>query len=232
MKLYIQKARGSFTNSLFEAKQVNGQGKAKFSVASIITPETRAFAGDANPDSPAGQAKGYKWGDVKTEASKAIAEVAQAKWGEAQVDGVGADGKPAKVPAFMAILQQLKATNRLPLHDGAEKASTPGYAGNLFMNSSNEIRPAVRNRNGAQLEAKDGVIYSGCYIDVVVDIWAQDNQFGKRVNASLLAVTFNSDGERLAGGATAADDDYAAIPQETQAAAAATGAGAGSLFGA
>jgi hypothetical protein len=216
MKLYLQKARGSFTASLFEPKQVNNQGKAKYSVASIITPETRAFAGDANPDSPAGQAKGYKWGDVKTEMSKAIMDAANGKWGAKALDQV----------------TQLKAQNRLPLHDGAEKATTPGYAGNLYMNSGNELRPHVRNRNGSTLEAKDGVIYPGCYIDVVVDIWAQDNIHGKRVNASLLSVTFNSDGERLAGGATSTDDDYAAIPQETQAAAAATGAGAGSLFGA
>jgi len=214
MKFYIKGARLSYVQSLFEAKVVNNQGKPKFSVASIIEPATQGFAGDANPDAPAGQAKGYRYGDFKAELSKAILAVATEKWG-------------AKA---MEVLLLLKAQNRLPLHDGSEKGATPGYAGNLYMNASNEIRPMVRNKNGAQLQASDGVIYSGSYGDVVVDIWPQDNQFGKRVNASLMAVTFNRDGDRLAGGVAATDDDYAAIPETTQATAAATGAGAGALF--
>jgi hypothetical protein len=214
MKLYLKGARLAFTASLFEAKQVQGQGKAKFSVASIIEPTTLAYAGEMNPDSAAGKAAGLKWGPIKEALNKAIGDVGTAKWG----------AKTAEV------LPQLKAQDRLPIHDGATKPTTPGFAGNLYMNSANDIRPIIRHKNGAQLEASDGVIYPGCYADVVVDVWAQDNQFGKRVNASLLSVTFSHDGERLAGGSTASAEDYAEIPAEAQAAAVATGAGAAGLF--
>jgi len=231
MKLYIKGARASFAQSLFEARPPkDGKGKAKYGLTGILEKTTTAFAGDANPEGPAGQAKGYKFGDLKQEVSKAIIEVAKAKWGEAATDSVDAAGNKTQIPAFMSVLGLLKAQNRLPLHDGAEKANYPGYLGNLYMNASNEIRPVTRHKNGAQLEAKDGVIYSGAYVDMVVDIWAQDNQFGRRVNASLLAVTFSHDGERLAGGASATDDDYAAIPQEAQVKAAVSGGGAASLF--
>lgn len=219
MKLYLKGARLAYTPTLFEPKivksaQNEASSKAKFSVASIIEAATRAYAGEKNPDSAGGIAEKLQWGDAKAAFSAAIVAVATEKWG-------------AKA---MEVVQTLKAQNRLPLHDGAEKALTPGFAGNLYMNSSSDLRPVVRNRNGAALQASDGVIYPGCYADVCVDIWPQDNQFGKRVNATLLAVTFNHDGERLAGGAVASEEDYAAIPAETQAAAAASGKGAANLF--
>lgn len=216
MKFYIKGARLSYTKTLFTAERAKGQtdGTPKFSVACIIEPGTLGFAGDANPESPSGQAKGYKYGDFKNELSKAIVEAANGKWG-------------AKA---MEVLGQLKAQNRLPLHDGAEKGSTPGYAGNFYLNASNEIRPQVRHKNGAQLQQSDGVIYSGCYADVVVDIWAMDNQWGKRVNASLLGVVFDRDGEKLAGGSTASEDDFAPPAKSEVAAAAASGSGAAGLF--
>lgn len=214
MKLYVKGARGSYTSTLFEPKAAKGSTKLKYSVSAIIEPETMAFAGDAHPDSALGQSKGYKWMPFKQAAGIAITDAATGRW----KDKAG------------EVLALLKAQNRILLRDGAEKSTTPGYAGNMFFNASNEVRPQVRNKNGSPLEAKDGVIYSGAYIDLAVDVWAQDNEHGKRINASLLSVVFDKDGERLAGSTQATDDDYAAIPEKAQAQAAATGGGAGSLF--
>ena len=36
----------------------------------------------------------------------------------------------------------------------------------------------------------DNLIYSGCYVNGKVDIWGQDNKYGKRVNAKLIAVQY------------------------------------------
>ncbi len=47
------------------------------------------------------------------------------------------------------------------------------------------------------LTAEDDTIYSGCYLDVTIRLWAQDNKWGKRVNCALRAVKFNCDGEPL-----------------------------------
>jgi len=214
MKLYLKGARLSFPH-VFEAKAGPNGGKAKFSIASIIEKTTLAFAGEAKPDSATGKAAGYQWDKPTLAFSKAIMAVATEKWG-------------AKAGE---IVQQLKAQNRLPLHDGNEKPATPGYAGSFFCNASSDIAPGVRHKQtGAQLKASDGVIYAGCYGDVIIDVWAQDNQFGKRVNASLLGVEFSHDGERLAGGAVASEDDYAAIPEGAQKEAAKSGDGAASIF--
>lgn len=132
------------------------------------------------------------------EIQKAITEAATAKWG-------------TKAPE---VLKQLKAADRLPVHDGDGKSDYEGYAGNLFVNASNKIRPLVIDGSRAPLTASDGKPYSGCYVNAIVELWAQDNQFGKRVNASLLGVQFVRDGERLAGGTVAAADDFEAIPEK------------------
>jgi len=212
MKLYLKNARLNFTASLFEPKTgPNGQGKAKFGVVSLIDGKTRAFLGDMNPDSENGRAANLQWGDPKEAITAAVIAAAKAKW-------------PAN---YQDVIKQLKAADRLPVHDGDAKADKPGYEGTLFINGSNEVRPQVTNSStGAQLEAKDGVIYSGCRAYVTLDIWPQDNQYGKRVNASLLMVSFLGDDERISGGATATADDYAAIPDTPSK----SKAGAASLF--
>ena len=113
------------------------------------------------------------------------------------------------------MLKMLKAGDRLPVHSGDAKATSAGYAGNLYLNAGNKIRPLVLDSNRAPLTISDGKPYSGCYVNVIVEIWAQDNKHGKRVNASLLAVQFVRDGERLAGGSVASADDFQEIPGAT-----------------
>jgi len=128
------------------------------------------------------------------------------------------------------VLKQLQAGDKLCLHDGDAKSDYDGYSGHFFINASNKIRPLVIGPDRAPLTASDGKPYSGCYVNAIVEIWPQDNQFGKRVNASLLGVQFIRDGERLAGGGVAAADDFEAIPAAEGEKAAATGGGAASLF--
>jgi hypothetical protein len=47
--------------------------------------------------------------------------------------------------------------------------------------------------------------YGGCYANVVVQIWVQDNDYGKAIRCKLLAVQFAGDGEPLGGTATKPD---------------------------
>lgn len=50
-------------------------------------------------------------------------------------------------------------------------------------------------------------IYPGCVINILIRPWAQDNEYGKKVNANLVAVQFVKDGTRI--GEAAIDDDDA-----------------------
>ena len=144
----------------------------------------------------------------------AMLAAAESKW-----PGKGAD-----------MLKQLQAADRLCLHDGDAKADFPGYKGNFYINASNALRPLVVGPDRQPLVAADGKPFSGSYGNVMIEFWAQDNKFGKRVNASLLGAQHIKDGERLSGGGVASADDFDAIPQAAAEAAATTGQGAASLF--
>lgn len=124
-------------------------------------------------------------------------KVAQEKW------------KDKATEVFLA----LKAGDKLCLHDGDSKPQYEGYKGNLFVNASSKVKPLVIDGNKSPLQADSGKPYSGCYVNAVIELWAQDNKFGKRINASLLGVQFLRDGQRLSGGGVASADDFQAIPE-------------------
>lgn len=131
----------------------------------------------------------------KSEVDKVIAaiqQVAQEKWNAKAGD----------------VLKTLKAKGDLCLHDGATKAEYDGFEGNVYVSAANKARPSVVDVNKAPLTQSDGRPYSGCYVNASIDIWAQDNQYGKRINAKLLAVQFSRDGAAFSGGEGYTDDDF------------------------
>jgi hypothetical protein len=103
----------------------------------------------------------------------------------------------------------LEKTNKLALHDGDTK-TYDGYAGNLFVQaaSAEDKRPTVLNKDRTPLTAKDGVIYAGCYVNASIDLWAQDNGFGKRINAQLRGIQFLRDGDSFSAGRPADADEF------------------------
>lgn len=109
---------------------------------------------------------------------------------------------------------QLKAGDKVALHDGAAKSLDGLY----YLNASNETRPTVLDKDAkTYLTRETGKPYAGCYVDAVIEIWAQDNDFGKRINASLMGVMFRRDGEPLAGGRVASTDDFVPIADDAKA---------------
>lgn len=122
----------------------------------------------------------------------AIAQTAKDKWG-AKAD---------------ALLKQIRATDKAALHDGDLKSSYEGFAGNLYVSARNPVRPTVLNADKTPLVESDGKPYAGCYVNAVVELWAQDNNYGKRVNATLMGVQFVRDGDAFAGGGVASDSDF------------------------
>lgn len=125
------------------------------------------------------------------ELEKAFEEVAKSKWG-AKADG---------------ILKQLKAGDKLAMHDGDAKTQYDGFEGNLYVSARSPTRPLVINRDKSVLAAQDGVVYSGCYVNAKIELWAQDNKFGKRINAQLVVVQFAKDGDAFTGARAATESD-------------------------
>ena len=90
------------------------------------------------------------------------------------------------------------------LRDGSEKPAYDGFQGHVFVSANNKKRPTVIDRDRSPLVAQDGKPYGGCFVNASVEIWAQDNKYGKALNASLLGVQFVRDGDSF-GGSRVAD---------------------------
>lgn len=123
--------------------------------------------------------------------NQAIEQVAKDKWG-------------AKAEA---VLKQMRAQDKVALHDGDLKSAYDGFPGNLYVSARSSTRPLVIDRDKSPLAEADGKPYAGCYVNASVELWAQDNNYGKRVNASLRGVQFLNDGDAFAGGGGAANED-------------------------
>jgi hypothetical protein len=116
--------------------------------------------------------------------------------------------------------------DKLCLRDGDEE-EWAGYAGNMYLSVSRSLnvkpdengvakapkRPysvvgprKVKDDNGELRfpEAQPGdpyAPYSGCYVNLIVRFWAQDDvDYGKRINASIEGVQFARHGEAFGGG--------------------------------
>lgn len=123
----------------------------------------------------------------ETAVKEAIEEGIKTKWG---------GKKPAKL--------------KLPLRDGdEERPEDPVYAGHYFVNASSNNAPGVLDEKGVALTASNGgpeKVYSGCFVRVSVSIYPFDAQGTKGVAVGLNNIKKISDGEKLAGRASAESD--------------------------
>lgn len=113
----------------------------------------------------------------------------------------------------------IEKADKLALHDGDTKAYD-GYAGNLFMSpSANEDSPPnIFDSNKRPLTKKDGRPYGGCYVNASIELWAQDNGFGKRINAQLRGIQFLRDGDAFSAGRPADSDEFEDVSEGADAA--------------
>ncbi|MBE0469618.1 MAG: DUF2815 family protein [Methyloprofundus sp.] len=99
------------------------------------------------------------------------------------------------------------SADKLCLKDGDEIAYD-GYDGCWSLKASNNKRPMVIDRDKSPLTEDDDKLYAGCYVNAVIELWAQNNGFGKRINANLLGVQFVKDGTPFSDSVTASVDDF------------------------
>lgn len=106
-----------------------------------------------------------------------------------------------------ATLKAIKVADKTFLHDGDAKPEWEGFEGNLYVAASNKVRPTVFDGLRNPLTEADGVVYSGCMVNVNFEPWAQDNDYGKRINGTLRGLQFAGDNDAFSGGGTPADAD-------------------------
>lgn len=188
LRLQIRDARLAFPN-------LSKPGKFGYGARLIIPPDhtqtlnigSRAFLADLGVKVPADpKAK------VKTiPLLKAVAiATAKKKWSEKAV----------------SIVNAMEAQDRLFFHNGNTKAELDGFEGNYFIacGSKGPVTMFLQDRS----EATEKEVYSGCYVNALIDTWNQEHaEGGKRVNASVYGVQKVRDGDAFAAGGTPADAD-------------------------
>lgn len=188
MKLKIVGARLAFPK-LFTPEAFQGEGAECYSCALIVpTKNFKAFVGEVGPD-----------GKIHYHTKQIALDVA--------VDQVGKEKWKDKWPAIKKTTEQRDSNC---LHNGDLKADLAGYAGNYYINcrAQSDQRPSIRDTNGTPLTERDGRIYGGCYVVALIEMWAMDNQFGKKVNAQVRGVQFLRTGDAFGAGAPAQDDEF------------------------
>lgn len=86
-------------------------------------------------------------------------------------------------------------SDKVAYKDGASK-DYDGYGDDVMFVSAKSKKPVqVVDRDLSPLNEKSGKPYAGCYVNATVRFWWQDNQYGKRLNATIRAVQFWGDGD-------------------------------------
>lgn len=138
----------------------------------------------------------------------AVKAAAKEKWNE-KADGV---------------LAVLKKDNKIAWVEAPylNKNGDPwdGFEGNFYLSTRNggdtPTKPSAFAADNTPAGADSGIIYNGCYVDASVDIYPQDNAYGRRVNCSLRGVRFAGPGESFGGGAPASADEFGAPTESAE----------------
>lgn len=187
----LSNARLSFP-ALFTPEQYEGKGPFNYKASFLLEEEQPVHVQQAD--------KSWK----KTTMKAVIAQVAADQW-------------KAKSPAVLKTIEG--QSQKFCWLDGSTKAYD-GYEGNFVLTANRgeaKGRPLVVDLDKSPLAESDGKPYAGCFVNGTVEIWAQDNGFGKGIRATLRGVQFLRDGDSFSAGAPLDDDDFESIdaPEET-----------------
>lgn len=80
-----------------------------------------------------------------------------------------------------------------------------GYAGMMAIKGNTKKRPVLVDREKNPI-ADDGTLYAGCYVNVSLEIYGLDNQYGKRVSCQLNGIQFLKDGDAFGATNDSMDD--------------------------
>jgi hypothetical protein len=141
----------------------------------------------------------------------AMKDVAKAKWkddAEAVLAMLTEEGKVA----FEKKPYRSKKTGKI--YEGFEGKYNLGAR-----TSVNKPKPTCFDEYGKELATKPQIeqkLHSGCLVHAKVEMWAQDNSYGRRINCSLLGVMYAGEGDRFGGGSgPASKDDFADMTKAT-----------------
>lgn len=169
--ILIKNVRIRFAD-IFEPKLQRGAKEPKFGLKAIIEPDSENMA----------------------VIEAAMSKVAREKWGEKAKTIEASFVRTGKKPDVCFVKEPYKNGDGEAYH---------GFEGMFYLSASakqNE-RPKVFDLNPKiELTKSDGKPYDGCYANVSLEIWPQDNDFGKAIRARIRGVQFVKHGDGFGAG--------------------------------
>lgn len=102
------------------------------------------------------------------------------------------------------------------VNDEGEEVIRDGYEGMVYVNAkaTPDYPPQLVDRHRRQVQRDDAeeVFYAGCYVNAVLEPYAYNKAGNQGVSWGLLAIQFDSDGERFGGTGIDVDDYFDDIP--------------------
>lgn len=112
----------------------------------------------------------------------AMIAACEAKWGKGKIPKLKSDRKALK--------------------DGDE-FDYDGYEGMQVVVAKDDRPPVLIDRDRSALNEASCMtehkLYSGCYVNALINFWVYDNKFGKGCSANLRVVQFSENGEEFSG---------------------------------
>jgi hypothetical protein len=91
-----------------------------------------------------------------------------------------------------------------------------GFEGMHYLSTRNaKTQPSVYDQYREKLTTKGEIerqAHSGAIVDASLEVWLQDNKWGRRINCSLRGIMLTGEGENLGGGSSAASADEFSAP--------------------
>jgi len=144
-------------------------------------------------------------------------EMAQQKWNEHAA----------------TVMQMIQSDRKLRCYGpGTEKIDKKtfkpysGYDGMYFISASRENAPQMIRADGSAVDAANIMeyqanarkIYGGCYVNVALRPWIQENSFGRGIRCDMVAIQFAKDGEAFGEGSVDASNMFGAVASPAPAA--------------
>lgn len=129
---------------------------------------------------------------------------------DAAIEAAAKDKWEAKAASM---LTKLRSEGRVCLHkDSRTNASGEvydGYEDMFWVGANSKVKPLTLDSNKEPLTEQDGKLYSGCFVNAVIDVFAHFHpKGGNRVLAQLKGVQFVGHGDAFGGGAPASADEF------------------------
>jgi hypothetical protein len=186
-KIKLNNVRIAFCQSIWPgaAEEYQNNGVPRHSATFLV-----------GEDSKASIDGGKTWKPANDAIEAAILAAAKEKWtkpGQAEKQVVAVRGN----------------SNKFCYTDGDLK-EYDGFEGKMALaahRKASDGAPTIIDRDKTPLKQTDARPYAGCYVNAVVEIYAQDGQ-NSGIRCGLMGIQFYRDGDSFGGAGKAKDDDF------------------------